>query len=641
MWFKYPYTNYSELNLDWFLQQFKELTEAWDAQKVDYEQFKLDVTTEFNTLSGKFDNLKDAFDDLYDYVHDYFDNLDVQTEINNKLDQMVQDGTLQALLQPMFNEFVSTTNSRMDTLEGRMDAFSSLAEGSTTGDAELMDIRVAADGTIYPTAGDAVRGQVDDLQDEIDLINADFNNRNIFDKYLYKKNMYINSTGVETTISGYDTYKIPVSGRHVILFTWPDVSQKPWYALGDQYGIRSYNSDTTYTSVLTTASAYGMAYVGGRCAIFITPDNCEYVIFSLNATYTGDINVFIDTMVGITVKDDNVSMFNIASTISEKIGIKAPFSYGASKFSVLSGSYYSITIPVNAGDQVLFFEKPTGLTQKGTYRDTSGVETQIGMDSSTMTMFTAPGAGSVLAYFNPADSYEHPIYIPKDQVKISAKNIIGTVVGTDYNGLSGVAFGTSLTQRAAGAGTYGYLTTLSAHSGITFDNQGIGSSTILGDGGSLDMLAAIKAYTDYSGKKVCILEGFVNDWYQGNILGTYLDTTETTVCGCVRSALNYMLTQNADMTVFLILDHYGRSYSSLDCSSTSLRNGKRQFEYYEEIAKVAESLGVPVIKEYTCSGMSELMPQYFVDNIHPNALGAEQSGNIIWNKMSVHSVNAD
>lgn len=38
------------------------------------------------------------FVELHDYVHDYFDNLDVQEEINNKLDQMAEDGTLQEII---------------------------------------------------------------------------------------------------------------------------------------------------------------------------------------------------------------------------------------------------------------------------------------------------------------------------------------------------------------------------------------------------------------------------------------------------------------------------------------------------------------------------------------------------------------
>ena len=45
------------------------------------------------------------FNELHDYVHDYFDNLDVQEEINNKLDAMVEDGTLDSLIMPYLESY--------------------------------------------------------------------------------------------------------------------------------------------------------------------------------------------------------------------------------------------------------------------------------------------------------------------------------------------------------------------------------------------------------------------------------------------------------------------------------------------------------------------------------------------------------
>ena len=60
------------------------------------------LTRLFNELSEEtqttVNHYIEEFTTLYNYVHDYFDNLDVQEEINNKLDAMADDGTLEALI---------------------------------------------------------------------------------------------------------------------------------------------------------------------------------------------------------------------------------------------------------------------------------------------------------------------------------------------------------------------------------------------------------------------------------------------------------------------------------------------------------------------------------------------------------------
>ena len=70
------------------------------------------------------------------------------------------------VLESIPEDYRNTVNE-VEVLKSRIDTISSLPEGSTTGDAELQDIRVKADGTTATSAGNAVREQVSDLKNDI------------------------------------------------------------------------------------------------------------------------------------------------------------------------------------------------------------------------------------------------------------------------------------------------------------------------------------------------------------------------------------------------------------------------------------------------------------------------------------------
>lgn len=61
-----------------------------------------------NEVLGVTQEIVDAFNNLYNYVNNYFENLDVQEEVNKKLDEMVEDGTLQEMIDEYLNVLKET-----------------------------------------------------------------------------------------------------------------------------------------------------------------------------------------------------------------------------------------------------------------------------------------------------------------------------------------------------------------------------------------------------------------------------------------------------------------------------------------------------------------------------------------------------
>lgn len=126
-------------------------------------------------INDRMGDFTDAYNELQDYVNEYFNNLDVQDEIDAKLDEMAEGGQFNVLFDPVIQawmedetEYINTSitnqngtlaqqNGRISVLEGRMDTFASLPSGSTSGNAELLDIRTNFLGETFGSAGDAVR----------------------------------------------------------------------------------------------------------------------------------------------------------------------------------------------------------------------------------------------------------------------------------------------------------------------------------------------------------------------------------------------------------------------------------------------------------------------------------------------------
>ena len=138
---------------------------------------------------------------------------ELETNTNNNIN--AQNTKINSIQTQQNNLANQQTNLAIEqtTLSNRMDTFTSLSAGSTTGDAELKDIRVGANGVTYNNAGDAVRGQYSKLNNYL-------KGNNIIETSKLTYGFVKSSDG--TIYSGGSTYKyselIPVNEGDIFLY---------------------------------------------------------------------------------------------------------------------------------------------------------------------------------------------------------------------------------------------------------------------------------------------------------------------------------------------------------------------------------------------------------------------------------------
>jgi len=250
----WPYVNFHELNTNWLIGKVKNIETA-EANTAASAEAAAESAAASQQSADASQQSADASQQSAE------DSASSASQFRNKLDQ------------------IDLNTARINNI---------LVQGTPTeGNAELIDIRVGADGTTYPTAGDAVRSQIRTAENEI-LETLNYVGGNILTMFGYEySGMYLNEEGLPTTGNAWSiTEKIPVSNLNVYAYSGITYIQNT---------ARCFYYDANDTII---GAAFYLTTAGGELT---PPENAVYARFTVCRT-TGDINTF-----SLRKKYDNLS----------------------------------------------------------------------------------------------------------------------------------------------------------------------------------------------------------------------------------------------------------------------------------------------------------------------------------------------
>lgn len=247
----------------------KQIIEHQNSTDKDIDCFKKGVTETIETYIKSIDIKMSEQDSIIKDAVNY-----MKTNLIETIKHLNDTGDLNSLIQYS----VDNMAQKFNVLNSRMNTFVSLQEGSTTGDAELMDARIGHDGTVHETVGEAIRNQVNNTRKNIDECFENIYVTNLLDIKTRQIQRLLTGSGGELTISGvYNTTDyIPVVTGESIYFYINDPSTTTINQMCVAYEI--YDENKTFLSGVS--GFVNIITNGVDSVINIINENAKYIRLS-------------------------------------------------------------------------------------------------------------------------------------------------------------------------------------------------------------------------------------------------------------------------------------------------------------------------------------------------------------------------
>ena len=543
--------------------------------------------------------------------------------------------------------------------KGRIDTFTTLQEGSTTGDAELIDGRTGADGTIYTNIGDAIRTQCGNLNNLLDVKYEIISNNRIDNSNFVGKNFdtIIGHNGNATKTFTLATKLKSSSIKGFIEFedgTSPDVNNGFFWSLKCSTGeVDNLTLSATGTLVASDNYAkYDQVVIGS----WTTYDKV------IKTFYIGD---FHDTYDNFKTQPKSKTIENVQGKIKNITPEQCTFFTKVDNLlkNVTLQKEYAInpsyglpdSVPGKARTSTDYIELRDGC--ESTYCNTNGYiyyydasknflksitpqssETPAGIvalpQSDTKIKyirytFVTTDDATLATYWitDQGKPYENDkLYISKDKIEDMSKT------ESWYKGKKICAYGDSVTEQNK------WQSFVSSYFNCSFYNRGVGGTTVTQVNSSTNHMSAdVRIETIPTDSDVVLVFGGHNDWSSASINIGDIKTDALSESVSFKSAFALMLkkiqTRCPNAKIITMTPVGGRTEEA----ST---NQDKQFyirdlcmtDFANAVKEVSAYYGIPCIDINTNSGINTLNhTTYIADLIHPNLEGGKLIANEVIN----------
>lgn len=647
---------------------------------------KNDIIPNVNSQANAITELQNLYEQLVEYVDNYFDNLDVQEEINNKLDEMVRTGAFNPLLENLFagyeeqiNMLEQNVNNNYDVLNDKINLnynnlLAQITGGAPAGVFEdlatLQASTTANTSKIYLTLDNGYWNYYDEdtstwtaggVYLANDYVTGITPNQLSF---MEQKTLNIFDKTKELTHGDMDNYgHIGTSANHYLTGLCPCKAGVTYYKRNNYSGA-FYDENQQLLSYWAYGQSSVTAPAGAKYiqSWFLNEDLPKYYIstqnfytpFGFNPFYIKDSNLtdLIQSLANlkpkIEINDTNFFTTNDTNLLDTK-NILTGYALD-SDGTIVENANFSVTdylrVPAPTGHilvtncyEVIEFDSSFNRTA---YHSGNDTEKEFDLASGTTYLricFATYRLPNSLVLLNESVAEYQAKTINALQFRTNAQlesiinqmsnnatfvaNVQSIAQGLPLTSLNWTAVGDSWTEENNTA-TNNYVKLVENALNVNVTNLGIsGTGFKRGESSSNAYYQRVNSIPITTDILTIMASG--NDLSQGYTIGNATDTGTTTICGCINTMLDNIYTRFTGIRVGII--SVGAWQNNTPEDTTNF------ITYTEKLKEICNLRGVPFLDIFHQSNLrpnnADFRTAFMPDGVHPNDNGYKLFANRI------------